>query len=313
VAATVSGTTFAAADVPLHFGTNTLTASGTSPDGAHDTKSVTVVSTAPSVAIASPANGATIDAGSVLVRGAIQAVANSGVSVNGVVASVDAANNFLAVVPLAPGANTLTAKVTSPRGASSTQSVTVNASGVAPAIAATAAPLTGMAPLTVVYTVANTTGADATFFFDTSGPFAVPAGATVSLSVTYPEGVFTDSITVNGGAPQAFVISVTSIASLDAMLQALWHNVTGSLAAGDIEGALVYFAPGMRDSYRQALNDIAPALPSMFAAFPPIKATSLAADGDAEYFVSMTRNGKKFGYFLYFMKDGDGIWRLHNL
>jgi len=312
IAATVTGNSFSAADVPLHFGTNTITVTGTSPAGAHDTKSITVTSTAPSIVIASPANGATINGDSVLVRGSIQAVVNSGVSINGVVAAVDGANNFFAVVPLVPGSNTLTAKVTSPRGSNATRSITVAASGLPPPILATAQPLSGMAPLTVVFTVTNTTGADATYFLDAFGPFVVPAGGTSSLSLTYAEGVFTNTIVVNGGSPQSFVITVTSIASMDTMLQALWRNITGALAAGDIEGALVYFAPGMRDSYRQVLNDIAPALPAMFAAFPPITPTAMI-DGDAEYFVAVTRNGRKFGYFLYFMRDGDGIWRLHSL
>jgi len=160
--------------------------------------------------------------------------------------------------------------------------------------------------------VANTTATDATYFFDSFGPFFVPAAATSSLSVTYPEGIFTPTIVVNGGSPQSFVITVTSITSMDAMLQALWVNISGNLAVGNIEGALVFFAPGMRDSYRQVLNDIAPSLPSMFANFPPIKPTTMV-DGDAEYFVPIVRNGKTFGYYLYFMRDGDGIWRLHSL
>jgi hypothetical protein len=57
---------------------------------------------------------------------------------------------------------------------------------------------------------------------------------------------------------------------------------------------------------------IAPALPSMFAGFPAITATAMV-DGDAEYFVPIVRNGKTYGYYLYFMRDGDGIWRLHSL
>jgi len=36
-------------------------------------------------------------------------------------------------------------------------------------------------------------------------------------------------------------------------------------------------------------------------------------DGDAECYVPVTRGGKKLGYFLYFARDGDGIWRLHGL
>lgn len=312
IAAIVTGNTFSAADVPLHFGANTITVAGTTPQGAQDTRSITVTSTAPGIAITSPANGASVNSDSVLVRGTIQAVAGSGVSVNGVVAAVDSASSFFAVVPLSAGANTLTAKVTAPGGASASRSITVNATGLPPPVTATAEPTSGFAPLTVTFTVTNPTGLDAAFTFDGVGPFSVPAGGTSSLNVTYPDGVFTATIVVNGGAPQTFVINVTSIPAVDAMLQALWRKVVDNLAAGNIEGALAFFAPGMRDNYRAVLNDIAPALPAMFASFPPITATAMV-DGDAEYFVMIPRAGKKFGYYLYFMKDGDGVWRLHSL
>jgi hypothetical protein len=309
--ATVSGNSFTRADVPLQPGSNTITVAGTSPQGATDTKVVTVTSTAPTLTITSPANGAVVNGDSVLVRGAIQAVANSGVVVNGVVAAIQG-NSFFAVVALEPGANTLTAKVTTPQGATESRSINVTASGVPPDVLATAAPMTGMAPLTVTYTVTNPTAADASYFLDSFGPFAVPAGGTSSLQLTYPEGIFTATIIVNGGSPQSFVISVTSFASMNTMLQALWSNVRSNLAAGNIEGALVFFAPGMRQHYRQVLTDIAPALPSMFATFPAIAPTAMV-DGDAEYFVAIPRAGRNYGYFIYFTRDGDGVWRLHSL
>lgn len=312
IVADVTGNAFSAAAVPLNPGSNTITVHGTTPQGAQDTKTINVTSTAPGIRITAPLAGTAVNGDSVLVRGSIQAVANSGVTINGVVAAVDAANGFLAVVPLEPGANTITATVTSPRGASATSSVTVSASGVPPPIAASAEPLSGMAPLTVTFTVTNPTAADATYFLESFGPFAVPAGGSSSIQLTYPEGIYAQTIVVNGGSPQSFVISVTGIASTDAMLQALWRNISGALAAGDIKGALLYFSPGMRSTYRAVLADIAPALPSMFANFPPITATAMVS-GDAEYFFVVPRNGKKYGYYLYFMRDGDGVWRLHSL
>jgi hypothetical protein len=312
VAATVSGTSFSAADVPLTFGPNTLTVVGVTPQGARDTRSITVNSTAPAITVSTPAPGASVNSDRVLVRGTLRAVANSGVRVNGVVAAVDASGNFFAVVPLTPGTNTLTAQATAPSGASATRIITINATGASPPVVVTAEPTSGMAPLTVAFKVDNTTALDATFTFDGTGPYSVPAGASATLNATYPEGVFTATLVVNGGAPQVFVIEVTSIASIDAMLQAMWRKVVDRLAAGDIEGAVVFFAPGQRDQYREILNDVAPALPAMFASFPAITPTAIT-DGDAEYFVVVPEAGTRYGYYLYFTRDGDGVWRLHSL
>lgn len=315
LAATVAGSSFSAT-VPLAFGRNTITVVARSPQGAEATRTLSVTSTAPAIAIASPVQGAAIAGDQVLVRGSIQAPPNSGVSINGVVAAVDAAGNYFAVVPLQPGANSLTARVTAPSGASASRTLTVTATGVAPALVATAAPLSGMAPLTVTFTVQNPTAAGASFTFDGAGPFAVPAGGSASVNVTYPAGVFTPTLVLSDASgasfTRAFVVRVTTPEAIDALLQALWRGVVAKLASGDVEGALQDFAPGARDRYRRALNDVAPALPAMFASFPPITATAIV-DGDAEYFVMVPRDGKRYGHFLYFMQDGDGVWRLQSL
>lgn len=315
LAAVVSGNAFSAANVPLQFGPNTITVVGTTAQGARATKTLTVHGTAPGIAIASPIQGASIAGDSVLVRGTFQAAANAGVAVNGVTAALRAGSWF-AVVPLAPGANTLTAKVTSPSGSSASHSIPVTATGEPPPIEIAAEPTSGLAPLTVRFTVTNPTGGNVSYTFDGAGPFAVPPGGTSALTVTYPEGVFTPTVAVNAGAAgnftRSFVIEVDSIASIDARLQALWGGVRDALSAGDIERALTYFAPGSRQRYRQVLTDIAPALPAMFASFPPVAPTAIA-NGDAEYFVALVRNGKKYGYFLYFVRDGEGIWRLQSL
>ena len=112
VAATVSGNTFTAADVPLHFGANTLTVTGSTAQGASATRTLTVTSTAPAITVTAPAQGATLGGDRVLVTGRIQAAPRAGANVNGVVASVDTAGNYYAVVPLTAGPNSLTATVT---------------------------------------------------------------------------------------------------------------------------------------------------------------------------------------------------------
>jgi len=99
---------------------------------------------------------------------------------------------------------------------------------------------------------------------------------------------------------------------MDQMLKANWGNITTNLAVGNIEQALTYFAPGVRDRYRQVLTNIMPALGALFSNPPVIHPTSIDA-GDAEYFVVMPQNGKNYGYYLYFSQGADGVWRIQSL
>ena len=77
------------------------------------------VGAAPSLSIAAAAglNGSTVNEATMLVNGTIMAPPNSGVTVNGVLATVGTDNQFSANdVPLAAGANTITLVVTTQDG-----------------------------------------------------------------------------------------------------------------------------------------------------------------------------------------------------
>jgi len=79
-----------------------------------------------------------------------------------------------------------------------------------------------------------------------------------------------------------------------------------------MEGALTSFASGTQVRYRTVLQDISSALPTMFSNFQTIYMTK-ASPGMAEYFVVVPEAGVNYGYYLYFMKGPDGIWRLQGL
>ncbi len=134
VAATVSGASFSAANVPLFEGNNTLVAVATDSRGRTGTAAVQVIrdSTAPRLAIHTPAAGSVTSATAVDVAGMVNdlivgsfAASEATVTVNGLPARV-ANRTFLAPnVPLAPGANTLTATATDLAGNVASVSVVV--------------------------------------------------------------------------------------------------------------------------------------------------------------------------------------------
>lgn len=96
------------------------------------------------------------------------------------------------------------------------------------------------------------------------------------------------------------------------MLQSIWSNVKTKLTAEQIDPALSYFSSVSRDKYRTVLNDIASGLSGMFGSFPAIYPTQMG-DGDAEYFVVLPNGGINYGYYIYFIQDPDGVWRVYEL
>jgi hypothetical protein len=115
-------------------GTYTITATATDNLGAATTSSpVTITVMGAPLAFSAPVNGATLTGNSVQVSGTFQGPPNSGITVNGVVASLDG-NNFYANVPVVAGANTLAATLTLPTGQTATQSIVVNSDGIPPAL-----------------------------------------------------------------------------------------------------------------------------------------------------------------------------------
>jgi hypothetical protein len=134
VTGTVSGTSFSVPGVPLFEGNNLLTVVASDASGRTATAAVQVIrdSTAPRIVIHAPAEGLLTSADKVTVSGMVNDlivgsldVAEAGVDVSGVPASV-ANRNFLATnVPLALGVNTLIATATDLSGNTGTTTITV--------------------------------------------------------------------------------------------------------------------------------------------------------------------------------------------
>ena len=102
ISATISGSTFSAASVPVSFGPNTVTAVATDAAGNSSSSAITVHVGA-----------------RVTVQGTVSETVAS-VSVNGVAATISG-TTFSAAVPLQLGVNTITVVATDPAGNSRTQ------------------------------------------------------------------------------------------------------------------------------------------------------------------------------------------------
>lgn len=277
-----------------------------------------------SIEITSPGGGTTVSTTSVLVSGAFEGPANTGVTVSGVVASIFN-NQFFATVPLLPGDNTLTGTATTPDGTTVSDAVTVSTTATGAELEpleVLADPENGIAPLTVQFKVVNNTGDLLQRFevdFDGDGSVDITTTDPTALAAehTYETpGAFQAQSIVTDGAGAVHTIThlivVNSFESIDAMLRAIYTGMLDSLRVGDIEGGLNFITDSTRAKYQAIFTAIGSDLATVVDQLGTIERASISSDF-AEYTVVREKNGERFAYFIYFLRGDDGVWRIESM
>lgn len=297
-------------------GTYSLTAKAIDNLGAVTTSaSLTITVNTPSVAFTAPSNGVTVSSNSVLVSGTILAPANSGITVNGMVASIDADNHFYANnVPLVAGSNILTATLTTPAGQTASQSITITSNAVPPAIQISPDRFEGIAPLTVNFNFAGVN--ISSLNISVAGQVSIVSGIN-SMAVTYPAAgaypttlTYTDSM--GATITQSYVIVAHDAAQVDLQFKALWSGMSNALVAGDKAAALAYLSGSAQVKYGPVFDALAPDFAQIMLTWsPPLKANLSSSIG--EYGVVTTNAGVRQLFLIYFVKGTDGVWRLDGM
>ena len=287
-------------------------ASGTSP-------SVPVTVAAPTLVIESPLAGATVNADHVHVQGSVNAPAEVGIVVNDVIAAVEGGRFYAANVPLAIGANSLTATLTRLDGTTTTQVVDVTRTP-AP-IAISVEPAQGLGPLVVAIAASAQPGLDvAKVEIDADGNGGID-GTLVAppweTTVTYlSSGTVNLVVRVTDTAGSVYTetvpILVVDKAALDQRVRAVWTGLTTALAAGDTSGALTFLDPLARQRYGPVFSLLQPDLGTIVGTFSNLQGVSLTQEF-GEYAVNRVIDGQNRIFFIYFGRNGDGVWRLGSM
>jgi hypothetical protein len=287
------------------------TPAGTAISGA----SFTVVSP-PTITIDSPADGTNLTTDRVVVRGTVEAGgAEVGVVVNNVVAQVVGSTWVVPEVRLAAGeTNTLTATATNPWGGTATTSIsiTVPLEPQLPLVALRASPASGIAPLTVTFAVDSGLSKPIVSitldFGDGSPPVALATLEGAAHTYT-AEGIYevTATVTDSDGTTLVDTVPVSIVPLPD--FPGKWLSLTAGLARGDAAATLQEFASGIRERYRSALEGLGEDLGVVTTgvqSFHMLEVTSSVAEAA----VIRTEEGEARLYFIYFVPDTDGIWRI---
>lgn len=301
---------------PAQTTTYTLTATGL---GGTVQQSVTVEVSPISLTIVTPADSAVIDRYKIMVQGTISNAAETGVTVNGIIAVIDG-NLFTANhVPLEDGENTITAVATDINDNSISISHTVTVQDVQDYISISSFPESGISPFEATISV------DATFDFSTSniyysGPdnvdFLSSTNNEDQIRITTP-GVYYFTVEITDDQANvhsdSMAIEVLDPVVLDTLLKNKWDGMKSAMVSGDIEHAVTYFIERARDKYRTLMQEITD-LPAFANNMEDIEMIYYNS-GIAKYRIHRTEdvNGTPtpITYYIYFTRDMDGMYKIY--
>lgn len=270
------------------------------------------------VRITSPLGGVTVPAGSLLVQGTVgPAGAGVRVVVNGILA-VAQGGLFAALVPATPG--TLALRAVTTGGEASEHSVTVTVAGAASSVGLVAVPQSGLAPLTVSFTLSGSTGSAVSLDADGNGSVDFVGSSLDRPTFTFSQpGLYVPVATItnpDGGQTLArTVVQVYDRAALDAFLKAKWGTMKSALIANDLVTAVTHFVAPQQDRYRELFTALSGDIPQIARDMQDIELI-YAVEARAKYRLPRTQlwGGQlmTLTYYVYFVQDGDGLWAIES-
>lgn len=286
------------------------------------TESVTITVIPFCITITSPLNNDIISRPDVMVEGTITYPIGHevGVNVNSIVALVEG-NHFSANhVPLEDGTNIITATIVDTEGNTASNSIKVNSDKIAEYIRITTDEESGVSLFETILMIDTsfslTQEPDITY----SGPGVIDI---IKIGDEYNYTIAASTIglyyiTVETGHEgyaysDTIAILVMDEAKLDALLQAKWNAMNSALIDGNIEKALTYHHEISREKYEAIYNLLGSELQVKVQQMQDIE--FMFAEGyRAKYRINREHhiNGQlvTITYYIYFIKDEKGLWKI---
>jgi hypothetical protein len=306
---------------PTHTTTYTITATG--PWGTF-TDSVTVVGAPFAISIQSPSDRDSLSRPDVRVEGAIRNPLGReiGITVNGVMAIVEAGHFVANHVPLEQGENTITVTAVDMEGNTETDSINVYVEEIANYVRITADPESGVAPFETTLRIEASFGFNASSLRHT-GPGTVeilsnPVPGEYLVRMTTP-GLYAFTAQVQDAESNVYTDSVTilvmDLATIDGKLRAKWNAMKSALIAGDNQKALGCFHGGTKSNYDEIFSALGTTLPGIASAMGEISPV-YHRDRISKYRIRREEvvQGQTYNitYYIYFVKDSNGLWQIES-
>lgn len=266
----------------------------------------------------SPASGETILKPEITVTGrVINSTGNeTGVTVNGKLADIYG-NQFVAnSVSLVEGVNTITVTAKDTANNSATTSVTVNAVTTGSYAKLSSNLDSSIAPLTANFSISLSNFTPASYQMDYEGDGVVDYAGTTFENISHvytTEGIFYPKVTVTDNSGNTYsgtiAITVLSKTEMDTLLKGKWEGMKGGLSQSNIEKALTYIAAPSQNMYRYNFELMSSLLPTIAQDMGNITLVKIVANL-AEYEMTATQDGQTLSFYVEFVRDTDGIWKI---
>lgn len=271
------------------------------------------------LAIESPADGTTITGPDVTVSGTVINTSGeeTGVTVNGMPATVNGSRFIVNHVPLTEGNNSITITATDADGLTATTSRSITAQAgnyirINSNIDSGTGPLNVSLRLDGSFTVTNPT-------INVQGPVGVAVQQdtqsgtyTATLSI---EGIYTVTAGATGPDGQAYIDSVTITVvpryQLETLLKGKWEGMKAKIAAGDIQSAETYFPSASRQMFQSLFGDVNINGLARLNEVREVEIYSGAGNYAQGGLIRQDDDGV-FSYPMTYSKDELGIWRIYN-
>ncbi|MBL0142899.1 MAG: hypothetical protein IPP91_12550 [Betaproteobacteria bacterium] len=275
------------------------------------------------IAAAPGLDGSTVNEKTMLVNGTITAPANSGVTVNGILATVGTDNQFsVNDVPLSAGANTITLVVTTQDGDTASQAITVTSSGAAAPFTVSIDEPDGIAPHTVTFTITGGATPITSIEFDVDGNGTVdittqgipPAGVEATYSSA---GTVRPRVTFKDASGSVIYTTTKQVHIVDPIakyniLKGVYTDIVGRLSAGNGTSASGLFVEDRQTDYQDFFTQIGSNLASVAGQLGQLRGGSITGN-HAELVVVRTTADGPTAFIIHVIRGADGIWRVESM
>jgi len=266
----------------------------------------------------SPASGETILKPEITVTGrVINFTGNeTGVTVNGKVANVYGNQFVTNSVSLVEGVNTITVTAKDTTNNSATASVTVNAVTTGSYVKLSSSLDSSIAPLTANFSTSTSTFTPASYQMDYEGDGIIDYTGTTFDNIGHvytSEGIFYPTVTAidNQGNTysDSIAITVLSKTEMDSLLKGKWDGIKEAMISKDVSKATGYFIDHAQERYSGIFTALGDRLPQVVQDMQTISMIYLR-NGVAKYRIRRTEAAGEITYYIYFVKDENGLWKI---
>jgi PKD domain len=290
--------------------------------GSRVTASIECTANCLDVQITTPASGTTINRPQTLVLGTVSSSSDEvGVVANNVIAQVQESRFAAMGVPLSIGSTQIVVTATNACLNRATATTAVDTARIdPPAIVVTPLPSRGTAPLAVLFKATASMPTPAQIYqwdFNGTGTIDTAGSGLTTLSHTYAApGLYLPTVTVIDSAgnqlSESTVVSVVSIAELVATLTSRWNGFKAALSSGDAATALTFFDAAAAAKFTPVFNALGPDLGQIAGTLGDMSLVSTRGEL-VEFSTVRLLQGQPFAYFIYFGRDGNGLWKITSL